>query len=352
MSMNNDFLKIEYYIYWNVLGRKTLLRTWYNVLERSIRYRGSLTVIKGFAVFRMDPKIGPQHVYRSETIKNITHQETLAIFATHNLFREGFRGVHVSNHTWATYVYPPWIIALLLSPDEPIGPIRDPMHRVLNDSKLSDTPKPEEWRALYRRILQEIKSSPVADLLTSKRTVRFLKTLIEREVKFLDPHFNFEIGTTYPVADQLTGLNSYDTRLFLEKLTLAGIFTSEPVLGVTHCPICLGFKVVSRLACPKCSVTALDVVRLPVNPESEDSDEKKDARPFELFYSCMTCQYTTKEPIVTLLCTECGSKFQPNEADYRNMNRLVLNKPIADGLIKQVEESEGEAVTVLKNEEE
>jgi len=294
-------------------------------------------VIKGFAVFRMDPKIGPQHVYQSDTIKTITHQEVLAIFATHNLFREGFRGVHVSNRTWATYVYPPWIIALLLSPDEPIGPLRTPLQRTLHEKKLKGDPKPEEWNKLYQAIQIEIQSSPVADLLTSQKTTDFLKEMIRLNLQFFDPHFNFEIGTTYPAADHLTGLNSYDTRLFLEKLTLAGIFTSEPVVGVTHCPICLGFKVVSRLACPKCSVTALDVVRFPAKGAEKEAKVSNPKKPIELFYSCLTCQHTTSEPVVTLLCTECGSQFQPDEAAYRNMNRLVLNMPIAQSLIERVQ---------------
>jgi hypothetical protein len=286
----------------------------------------------------MDPKIGPQHVFQSDTIENISHQEVLAIFATHNLFREGFRGVHVSNRTWATYVFPPWIIALLLGPDEPIGPLREPMQKILHASKLSEEPKQEEWKNLYHEILIEIQSSPVADLLTSKKTTDFLKEMIELNIHYFDPHFNFEIGTTYPAADHLTGLNSYDTRLFLEKLTLAGIFTSEPVIGVTHCPICLGFKVVSRLACPQCSVTALDVVRFPSSKEGETKQANTTGKPMELFYSCLTCQHTTSEPVVTHLCTECGSQFQPDEAAYRNMDRLVLNRPIAEGLIKKVED--------------
>jgi hypothetical protein len=290
----------------------------------------------------MDPKIGPQHVYRSDTIREISHQEVLAIFATHNLFREGFRGVHVSNRTWATYVFPPWIIALLLGPDEPIGPIREPMKRILHASEISDDPKSEEWKNLYHELLTEIQSSPVADLLTSKRTTDFLKEMMNLRIQFFDPQFNFEIGTTYPAADHLTGLNSYDTRLFLEKLTLAGIFTSEPVIGVTHCPICLGFKVVSRLACPKCSVTALDVVRFPASQEDKKEEASTSKKPIELFYSCLTCQHTTSEPVVTLLCTECGSQFQPDEAAYRNMDRLVLNRPIAESLIKKVEESDAE----------
>jgi hypothetical protein len=165
--------------------------------------------------------------------------------------------------------------------------------------------------------------------------------MIKLNLKFFDPHFNFEIGTTYPAADHLTGLNSYDTRLFLEKLTLAGIFTSEPVVGVTHCPICLGFKVVSRLACPKCSVTALDVVRFPAKDSEKEEKPSSTKKPMELFYSCLTCQHTTSEPVVTLLCTECGSQFQPDEAAYRNMNRLVLNMPIAESLIQRVENEEG-----------
>ncbi len=297
-------------------------------------------MIKGFAVFRMDPKIGPQHIYKSDTISEISHQEVLAIFATHNLFREGFRGVHVSNRTWATYVFPPWIVALLLGPDEPIGPLRNPMKRILLASSLEDKPKSEEWKNLYHELLIEIQSSPVADLLTSKKTTKFLKEMINRNIQYFDPHFNFEIGTTYPAADRLTSLNSYDTRLFLEKLTLAGIFTSEPIIGVTHCPICLGFKVVSRLACPECSVTALDVVRYPASQESSDKAPTTPGKPMELFYSCLTCQHTTSEPVVTLLCTECGSQFQPDEAAYRNMDRLVLNRPIAESLIKKVEKGE------------
>ncbi|MFW9984658.1 MAG: hypothetical protein ACFFCB_08010 [Candidatus Odinarchaeota archaeon] len=294
-------------------------------------------MIKGFAVFRMDPKIGPQHVYRSDSIGEVTHQEVLAIFATHNLFREGFRGVHVSNRTWATYVFPPWIVALLLGPDEPIGPLREPMKKTLHTSRLGDNPKAEDWKNLHRDLIVEIQSSPVADFLTSKKTTDFLKEMIELKINFFDPQFNFEIGTTYPAADHLTGLDSYDTRLFLEKLTLAGIFTSEPVVGVTHCPICLGFKVVSRLACPKCSVTALDVVRFPASHDSDEAESSASKKPMELFYSCMTCQHTTSEPVVTLLCTECGSQFQPDEAAYRNMDRLVLNRPIAESLIKKVD---------------
>ena len=290
----------------------------------------------------MDPKIGPQRIYQSDTIEEISHQEVLAIFATHNLFREGFRGVHVSNRTWATYVFPPWIAALLLGPDEPIGPLREPMKKILHASKLKEEPKPEEWKNLYHELIMEIQSSPVADLLTSKRTTDFLKEMIELDIQFFDPHFNFEIGATYPAADHLTGLNSYDTRLFLEKLTLAGIFTSEPVIGVTHCPICLGFKVVSRLACPQCSVTALDVVRFPTSKDTEPKTESTAKKPMEFFYSCLTCQHTTSEPVNTLLCTECGSQFQPDEAAYRNMDRLVLNRPIADSLIEKVEDAGSE----------
>jgi hypothetical protein len=297
-------------------------------------------VIKGFAVFRMDPKIGPQRIYQSDTIEEISHQEVLAIFATHNLFREGFRGVHVSNRTWATYVFPPWIIAVLLSADEPIGPLREPMQKILHASDLEETPKPEDWKTLYHELLTEIQSSPVADLLTSKKTTNFLKEMMALDIQYFDPHFNFEIGTTYPAADHLTGLNSYDTRLFLEKLTLAGIFTSEPVIGVTHCPICLGFKVVSRLACPQCSVTALDVVRFPASKNGKIKTANVSKKPMEFFYSCLTCQHTTSEPVVTLLCTECGSQFQPDEAAYRNMDRLVLNRPIAESLIKKVEDEE------------
>lgn len=287
----------------------------------------------------MDPKIGPQQVFKSSHIDEISHQEIVAIFATHNIFTEGFRGVHVGDRTWATYVKPPWIIGLLLSEDEPIGPLGDPMQKMIQQADLDEQPTSSQWEQLHQSILQEIQSSPVADLLTSTRTVEFLQTLIEQGISFFDPHFNFAIGTIYLAADRLTGLNSYDTRLFLEKLTLAGIFSSEPVAGITYCPICHGFKVVSRLACPQCSTTAHDIVRATNLVGEAEAKSFPSATTPNPYYTCRTCSYTTEAPLVSLLCTECGSQFLPREADYRNMNRLVLNVATAKALIEQVENS-------------
>jgi hypothetical protein len=276
----------------------------------------------------MDAKIGPVQVYKSASIKHITHEEVLAIFATHNLFAEGFRGVHTGTSTWATYVWPPWIIALRLSPDEPIGPIGAPMTRIIREFRLDKEPSSTQWEELYQALTQEIKRSPVADLLTSARVADFLRGLHNQGTTSLKPLFSFAIGPVYPAADLLTGTNSYDTRLFLEKLTLAGLFRPEPFAGVTHCPQCHGFKVLSRLACPKCSTTALEVVRAELGGEAGANHS---------YYSCLTCNHTTDEPLLTFLCTECGNQFQPYEAEYGTMNRLILDEKKAAALLKQIE---------------
>ncbi len=289
-------------------------------------------MIIGLATFRMDPKIGPIQIYKSESIIEISHQEIIAIFASHNIFAKGFRGVHVGNHTWATYVYPPWIIGLLLSEDEPIGPLGPPLQKILENAQLDDNPADSHWEALYLAITQELESSPAADLLTSTRTRTFLKTLLDSGIKQFDPHFNFEIGPIYPAADRLTGISSYDTRLFLEKLRLAGIFRSEPVSGIIHCPDCHGFKVVSRLACPNCTIHTLKKVQAKIPEESTSSPNKP-------YFTCLTCNMTTQNPVITFLCTECGNRFLPSEAEYRLiMTRLVLNEKTARRLIQEVEE--------------
>jgi hypothetical protein len=289
-------------------------------------------VIIGFAAFRMDPKIGPLQVYKSKSIKEISHQETIAIFASHNVFTRGFRGVYVGNRTWATYVHPPWIIGLLLTEDEPIGPLGPPLQKILENVQLDDDPPDSQWETLYHAITQELESSPAADLLTSTRTRTFLKALLDSGITHFDPSFNFEIGPIYPTADRLTGTNSYDTRLFLEKLRLAGIFHREPVSGIIHCPVCHGFKVVNRLACPNCSIPTLQEVQVDIPGESTASESKP-------YLTCLTCSNTTQNPIITLLCTECGSRFLPSEAEYRLiMTRLVLNEKTARRLIQEVEE--------------
>lgn len=294
-------------------------------------------MIEGIAVFRMDVKIGPVHVYKSASIKQISHEEVLAIFATHNLFAEGFRGVHTGSSTWATYVWSPWIIALRLSPDEPIGPIGSPMAKIVHDFHLGKEPSSAEWEALYETMNREIKRSPVADLLTSTRVGEFLRELRSQGITSFTPIFSFAIGPVYPAADQLTGTNSYDTRLFLEKLELAGLFTPEAFAGITHCPRCHGFKVTSRLACPKCSTTALELVRVDFAGEGEVSAQPERTSPNRPYFSCLTCNHTTDEPFLTLACTECGARFQAYEAEYRTMNRLVLNERKAAALLRQIE---------------
>jgi hypothetical protein len=282
-------------------------------------------LILGYAIFRMDVKIGPQKIHLSDSIPDISNYEMLTIFSAHIRFEEGFRGVHASNRTWATYIFPPWVMALLLSPDQQIGPIEAPLKKILQKARLDEEPTVEKWDELYQSILNEVEKSPLWDLLTSKPVAEFLTTLLKLGIDAFEPHLNLSIGIIYPEADRLTDLDSYDTRLFLEKLTLAGIFNNEAIAGVTHCPSCHGFKVANLLACPTCGETVLKAVTV---------SSKSDSTPQ---FSCLSCNNITKNPAVSLVCTECASKFDPASAEYRTMNRLVLNKDIAKNLIKSIE---------------
>ncbi|MFX1562168.1 MAG: hypothetical protein ACFFDP_02545 [Promethearchaeota archaeon] len=282
-------------------------------------------MILGYAIFRMDAKIGPQKVHVSDSIQDVSHYEMMIIFSAHVRFEQGFRGVHASNRTWATYIQPPWVIALLLSPDQLIGPIEAPFEKILRKTKLGDNPTINQWNKLFQDIKNEVEKSPLWDLLTSEPVAEFLETLIKFGISTFEPQLNLSIGVVYPEADRLTNLSSYDTRLFLEKLTLAGIFKSEPVAGVIHCPSCHGFKVANLLTCPKCSGISLKSV-----PDSSASNS------ISYNFSCLSCSHLTQNPLVSLVCTECARQFEPSTGEYRAMNRLVLNKEIAENLISSI----------------
>jgi hypothetical protein len=281
--------------------------------------------------------VGPKEVYRSSNVEEITVEESVAIFATHSVFSGGFRGVHIGKRTWASYIKPPWVFALLLSPDEPIGPLESAIHIILKEVELKEVPTKREWNSIYRKLLREIQKSPASDLLTSKYTVAFLKRLLNGGVAAFNPQFSFDMGVIYPEADRMTGLNSYDTRLFLEKLALAGIFVSEPVGGALICPHCNGFKVATRVVCTHCKASTLEVIRIEM-PTVEQSDNPNGSSVASIaHYSCSSCMNLTQEPFITLECTECGKEFLPAEADFRQLFRIILEKSRARALVERIE---------------
>lgn len=318
--------------------RKTLLAIHNSVVKNDMTtVRRITTLILGYAIFYMDIKIGPKKVHLSESIPDVSIHEMLTIFSAHVSFDEGFRGVHASNRTWATYILPPYVIALLLSPDQPIEPIEAPFRKILQNTELDEEPTVTQWDALYQSILHEIEKSPIWDLFTSKSVAEFLTTLFKLGIDAFEPRLNLSTGLIYPEADRLTNLNSYDTRLFLEKLTLADIFTSEPIAGITCCPSCHGFKVASRLACPKCGGTALKAVPVPSASDSSTGKQTISDNNHENYFSCQSCIHITQKPLVSLVCTECTTQFEPNSTEYHTINRLVLNKDVAKNLIKSIE---------------
>lgn len=294
--------------------------------------------VLGLAVFEFDPKVGPKEVYRTRNVEEITIEEAVAIFATHSVFSGGFRGVHIGKRTWASYIKRPWVFALLLSPDEPIGPLETAIHTILEETELEKSPTKRQWNAIYQKLLREIRKSPAADLLTSKYTADFLKSLLNGGVDSFEPKFCFEIGAIYPEADRITGLNSYDTRLFLEKLALAGIFVSEPAGGALICPSCKGFKIFTHFSCPHCRAATLEVIRIEVPPILKTDNPNSESDVNSPHYSCSSCRNITQQPTITFECTECEKQFQPAEAEYRQLFRIILERGSAKALVQRIEE--------------
>jgi len=296
-------------------------------------------VAKGFAVFKADPKVGPILVHASPSVGEISHTEIMAIFSTSTSLRESFTGVHVWGRTWAIYVTPPWVYSILLSPEEPVARFEEPMREVINQAGIGDNPPTDKWEAIYKQVTSRLREEAVADLLSSKGVAVFLRKVIEKGLEVFNPRFNFDIGAIYPEADHLTGTSSRDTKTFLEKLTLAGVFVSEVAGGIILCPACHGFRISAHFACPKCGSTALEVGRIPTDIAADEGNTGRHSRS-RPYYSCLSCNATSEEANIILICVECGSRFPPTDAGYRPLHRLVLVPSTAKALIKLAEKDE------------
>jgi hypothetical protein len=55
-------------------------------------------------------------------------------------------------------------------------------------------------------------------------------------------------------------------------------------------------------------------------------------------YSCSSCMNLTQQPAITLECTDCEKSFRPDEAEYRQLFRIILQRSTARTLIKRIEE--------------
>ncbi len=293
--------------------------------------------VLGLTVFEFDTKEGPKEVYRTRDVEEVTSDEMIAIFATHGVFSGGFRGVYIGKRTWASFIKQQWLIALLLSPDEPIGPLETIIRSLLKHVELDEMPTKRQWNTIYRKLLREINKSPASDLLTSESTAAFLKKLLNKGIIAFEPQFSFEIGVIYAEANRITGLNSYDTRLFLEKLALASIFVTEPVGGALICPNCRSFKVATRFACPHCQAATLEITRIE-NPSAPKPDNPNpDSGANDPHYSCSSCLNLTQQPIITLECTKCKIQFRPTDAEYHQFFRLILERSSAKALVQNIE---------------
>jgi len=297
-------------------------------------------VAQGFAVFKADQKVGPILIHASPGVGEISHSEMMAIFSASTRLQESFAGVHLWGRTWAIYVAPPWVYSILLSPEELVASFEEPMRKAIHQANLEEEVPSEQWEAIYERVINQLREEAVADLLSSKGVAEFLHKLLEEGLEALNPRFDFDVGAFYPEADRLTGTSSKDTNTFLEKLTLAGIFASEVAGGVIHCPTCHGFKVAARFACPRCGSTALEVGRIPTDISLHDAwDSTSTHERSRSYYSCLSCNTTSGEARIILVCVECGSRFSPTEAEYRPLRRLVLIPSTTRALLERTEKT-------------
>ena len=72
----------------------------------------------GAVLLEFDMKMGPVFKFAVPTTLEVTPDETLVLFGTRSVVEEGFTGISIKNRTWATYLNPPYLFCVLLTPME------------------------------------------------------------------------------------------------------------------------------------------------------------------------------------------------------------------------------------------
>lgn len=279
--------------------------------------------------------MGPIIKFAIPSTLEVSQDETIVLFTTRTMIGKGFTGITVKDRTWVTYLSPPYLYCILLSPKEHQKDFGEPMEQVLSnfnhDGKIDQAKLLELYNAIVSKTNDQIRKT-----LCSEPEVQELLEELQRSQEPLRPAWSLKYGYRYPLAEEIMGKSTEDTNGLLTTMMSAGLIHGRICGNIITCPKCRSHQVLLHAYCPKCGLPTLESgIALEhfvcnhtafieafssssglVCPQCKISLSPGTYRTLGKVFHCITCQSHPKHPDYILGCVDCKDTFTPDQAKY------------------------------------
>jgi hypothetical protein len=249
---------------------------------------------------------------------------------------EGFTGVKVKDRNWVTYLNPPYLYCILLTPVEHQNDFELPMTEVLADYQPKNMVTHDDLSKLYDNIVFRI-GDGLRLRIEAQPMVQELLTLIRESPEPLRPSWSMQTGYHYPKAEKITGEPSEKTNALIGLMMTAGLLHGRICGNIAICPRCANHQIVQHASCPKCGLPTLEsgiaiehftcehtafiekfsTPKGLVCPQCNSLLTTGTHRSLGRVYHCVTCDCYPPTPVQMFGCLGCRTTFTINEAKYQ-----------------------------------
>jgi len=280
--------------------------------------------------------MGPVFKFAIPNTLEVTTDETIVLFTTRTLLDEGFSGIKVKDRNWVTYLNPPFLFCILLTPIEHQNDFEQPMTEVLAEFVPNTLLTPNDLGDIYDDIVSRI-GDELRERIAGQPLVQELIQLIRESPEPLRPSWSMHSGYHYPKAERITGESSEKTNSLLELMMAADLLQGRICGNIAICPQCANHRIVQHASCPKCGLPTLEsgigvehftcehtafienfsTPKGLVCPQCKVLLSTGTYRSLGRVYHCITCN--SYQPITEHMfgCLSCKKTFSSKEAKYQ-----------------------------------
>jgi hypothetical protein len=296
-------------------------------------------------LLEFDIKMGPVFKYAIPSTLEVTQDETILLFTTRTMVEKGFTAITANDRQWATYLNPPNLFGILLSPLENQHDFEEPMENILSKIESDGKINQAKLLELYNSIIS-LTAEKLYEDLSSRPEVQKIIQKLQAGLESLRPIWSLNTGYQYPVVEKLTGKSAEDTNELLATMMSAGLLRGRICGNIVVCPICNSHQVILHINCPKCGLPTLEsgiglehficnrtdfieaftTTSGLVCPQCKLHLTPGSYRTLGKVYHCLTCNSYPKNPDYILGCINCKHTFTPDKAKYTPIYNYTLMK--------------------------
>lgn len=260
----------------------------------------------------------------------------MILFATRTLVDSGFTSVTVKERNWVSYLKPPYLFCILLTPTENQNDFENPMTDVLRRFQPEEQIIKNQLVLLYEEIVSLI-SNGLRQKIIQNPVAQKVLAIIGQGSQTLRPTWSLHTGYHYPEAEMVTKLSSEETNNLLNTMMSAGLLRGQIFGNLAICPKCKSHKVLLQARCPKCGLPNLEPgVAIEhfaceftafINQFSTPSGlvcpnckmilSSGTYRSLGKAFNCRNCNSYTKVPDQILSCLDCKNAFTSEQAQFK-----------------------------------